>query len=393
MAQIDESRLLFSRTTADDPHPTYERLRSECPVLRRDGAERGDVFLSRYDDIFWALRHPEYFTSAGGTLYLGEQPQIPLEVDPPKHTQYRRLLNPQFVPREIEKLAPEVRGMVRDLIDEFAPRGSCDFHEEFATPLPSGIFLPLMGLPREDLPLFLKWRDELVRPEMDMAEGETAEGVRRRAAIEVSDYFREAIAERRTQPGDGLLSQIIEFEIDGEPLSERELLGMSHLLLVGGLDTVTATLDCMVVYLATHPDHRQQLIDDPSCIPAAVEELLRWLTPVMMIPRSVAQDMEMRGVELKAGDAVNVVIGAANMDEEEFGEPDVDFGREPNRHLAFGGSHHLCLGAHLARLELRVALEELHARIPDYRIAEGADIRYSPGIRQTAKLPLVFEPA
>jgi cytochrome P450 len=393
MAQIDESRLLFSRTTADDPHPTYERLRSECPVLRREGPERGDVFLSRYDDIFWALRHPEYFTSAGGTLYLGEQPQIPLEVDPPKHTQYRRLLNPQFVPREIEKLAPEVRGMVHDLIDAFAPRGSCDFHEEFATPLPSGIFLPLMGLPREDLPLFLKWRDELVRPEMDMAEGETAEGVRRRAAIEVSDYFREAIAERRKQPGDGLLSTIIEFEIDGEPLTERELLGMSHLLLVGGLDTVTATLDCMVVYLATHPEHRQQLIDDPSCIPAAVEELLRWLTPVMMIPRSVAQDMEMRGVELKAGDAVNVVIGAANMDEEEFGTPEVDFSRDPNRHLAFGGSHHLCLGAHLARLELRVALEELHARIPDYRIAEGADIRYSPGIRQTATLPLVFEPA
>jgi len=168
---------------------------------------------------------------------------------------------------------------------------------------------------------------------------------------------------------------------------------MSHLLLVGGLDTVTATLDCMVVYLATHPDHRQQLIDDPSCIPAAVEELLRWLTPVMMIPRSIAQDIEMRGVELKAGDAVNVVIGAANMDEEEFGEPEVDFGRDPNRHLAFGGSHHLCLGAHLARLELRVALEELHARIPDYRLAEGADLHYSPGIRQTAKLPLVFEPA
>jgi len=393
MAQIDESRLLFSRTTADDPHPTYERLRSECPVLRREGTERGDVFLSRYDDIFWALRHPEYFTSAGGTLYLGEQPQIPLEVDPPKHTQYRRLLNPQFVPREIEKLAPEVRGMVRDLIDEFAPRGSCDFHEEFATPLPSGIFLPLMGLPREDLPLFLRWRDQLVRPEMDMREGETAEGIRRQAAIEVSDYFREAIAERRTQAGEGLLSTIIEFEIDGEPLSERELLGMSHLLLVGGLDTVTATLDCMVAYLATHPDHRQQLIDDPSRIPAAVEELLRWLTPVMMVPRSIAQDIEMRGVQLHAGDAVNIVLGAANMDEDEFGEAEVNFGRDPNRHLAFGGSHHLCLGAHLARLELRVALEELHARIPDYRIAEGADIRYSPGIRQTATLPLVFEPA
>src|SRR5262249_40793643 len=159
--------------------------------------------------------------------------------------------------------------------DEFAPRGSCDFHEEFATPLPSGIFLPLMGLPREDLPLFLKWRDELVRPEMDMAEGETAEGVRRRAALEVRDHFPAACAERRKHPGGGRLSTSIDFEIDGNPPSDRDLLGMSPLLPAGAPATATATLDCMVVSLAPHPAHRQQLIDDPSCIPAAVEELLR----------------------------------------------------------------------------------------------------------------------
>jgi cytochrome P450 len=390
---IENSEFLFSRRTADNPHPVYEELRNECPVLRREGHERGEVFLSRYDDIFWALRHPEYFTSAGGTIYLGEQPQIPLEVDPPKHTQYRRLLNPQFVPREIEKLAPEVREMVRDLMDDFAGRGSCDFHEEFATPLPSGIFLPLMGLPREDLPLFLKWRDQMVRAEMETGDRASAEEVRREAAHEISEYFREAIAIRRETPDDGLLSRIIEFTIDGEPLSERELLGMSHLLLIGGLDTVTATLDCMIVFLATHPDHRRQLVDDPSVIPSAVEELLRWLTPVMMVPRSIAQDTEMRGVELECGDAVNIVLGAANMDEEEFGPPAVDFRRDPNRHVAFGGSHHLCLGAHLARLELRVALEEFHARIPDYRIPDGAEIHYSTGIRQVAHLPLEFTPA
>jgi cytochrome P450 len=180
--------------------------------------------------------------------------------------------------------------------------------------------------------------------------------------------------------------------IDGEPLSERELLGMSHLLLIGGLDTVTATLDCMVAFLAVHPDHRHQLAD-PAVVPGAVEEMLRWLTPVMLVPRAVARDCEMGGVQLSAGDAVNLVLGAANMDENEFGVPDVDFAREPNRHLAFGGSHHLCLGAHLARLELRIALEEFHQRIPDYRIADGADVHYSTGIRQAEHLPLAFEPS
>ena len=185
----------------------------------------------------------------------------------------------------------------------------------------------------------------------------------------------------------------MQWKIDGEPLSEPELLGMSHLLLIGGLDTVTATLDCMIAFLATHPDHRREIVDHPDRIPAAVEEMLRWLTPVMVVPRSIAQDVELRGVQLKAGDSVQLVLGSANDDEDEFGPSEVDFSRDPNRHLAFGGSHHLCLGAHLARLELRVALDEFHRRIPDYKIADGAEIHYSLGIRQAEHLPLVFDPA
>jgi cytochrome P450 len=396
MTQTDSSdvtRTLLTPATADDPHPTYRRLRQECPVARRETDTRGEVFLSRYEDIFWAMRHPEYFTSADMDLYLGEQPQIPLEVDPPLHTQYRRLLNPQFVPREIEKLEPEIRSTVRELLDRFAGRGSCDFHEEFATPLPSTIFLPLMGLPREDLPQFLKWRDDNVRPAVEPGDFEGAERIRRQASLEMNEYFRRAIALRREEPNDGLLSRIVQWTIDGEPLSERVLLGMSHLLLIGGLDTVTATLDCMIAFLATHPDHRREIVEHPERIPGAVEELLRWLTPVMLVPRSVAQDVELGGVQLKAGDSVSLVLGAANDDEDEFGASAVDFTRDPNRHLAFGGSHHLCLGAHLARLELRIALDEFHRRIPDYRIAEGAELHYSLGIRQAENLPLVFDPA
>src|SRR5581483_7373523 len=165
------------------------------------------------------------------------------------HTAYRRLLNPQFVPREIERLEGDVRRMVTELLDGFAGRGSCDFHEEFATPLPSGIFLSLMGLPEEDLPMFLEWRDDSIRPAVEPGDFEGAERIRAATASAISDYFRGAIEERRRHPDDSLLSRLVHAEIGGEPLSETELLGMSHLLLLGGLDTVTATLDCMVTFL------------------------------------------------------------------------------------------------------------------------------------------------
>jgi cytochrome P450 len=360
-------------------------------VARTEFMGQTSVYLSRYEDVCWAMRHPEYFTSENEDMKIGEQPLIPLQVDPPIHTQYRRLLNPRFVPREIEKIEPDVRSLVRTVLDRFADRGHCDFHDEFATPLPSGIFLALAGLPLSDLPTFLRWRDNTIRPDVEPGDLEGAAAIRESTAREVSEYFREAIALKRAEPDDRLLSQIVHATIDGRELSETELLGIAHLLLLGGLDTVTATLDCMIVYLANHPDRRQMLIDNPSRIPAAIEELLRWETPVMIVPRAVKQDMELGGVSLQAGDGVTLVLGAAHLDDEEFADPEVDFGRIPNKHVAFGGGHHLCLGAHLARLELRVALEELHARIPNYRIAPGTELKFSPGIRQAERLMLEWD--
>lgn len=391
--ESDAANSLFAASVADEPHATYRRMRKECPVARTAMGDTAVVVITRYEDVNWALRHPEYFTSAGGTLNLGDQPMIPLELDPPQHTKYRRLLSPQFVPREIQLLEPEMRRIVRGLIENVAPRGECDFHEEVATPLPSGIFLALMGLPPEDLPLFLRWRDDSIRPRVEPGDFEGAQRIRAQTAHEISDYFRDLIARCRHEVTDSLLSRIVHSTVDDRPLNEAELLGISHLLLLGGLDTVTATLDCMVTFLATHPEHRHQLVSDPSIIPSAVEELLRWLTPVMVIPRAVKEDVEMGGVQLRAGDGVMLALGAANDDESEFPDPDVDFERHPNRHVAFGGSNHSCLGAHLARLELRVTIEELHRRIPDYRIPEGVDIHFSPGIRQADRLPLEFTPS
>lgn len=384
---------LFEPAVADDPHPTYAALRSGCPVARGDLAGRPVALISRYDDVVWALRHPEAFSSADGALGLGEQPLLPVEVDPPLHTDYRRILNTWFTPRAIAPLEPEVRRVVRELLDGFADRGSCDFHREFATPLPSGIFLALMGLPMEDLPQFLQWRDNTIRPDVEPGDMEGAQRLREETAHAISEYFRDAIAARRAAPDDSLLSAVVQAERRGEELSETELLGISHLLLLGGLDTVTASLDCMVAFLATHPEHRRQLVEDPSLIPAAVEELLRWLTPVMVVLRKAKQDVAMRDVDLRAGDAVTLVLGAANGDSDVFGAADVDFTRDPNKHLAFGAGPHLCLGAHLARLEMSVALEELHARIPEYRLAEGFEPHYSTGIRQADPMLLEFDPA
>jgi cytochrome P450 len=390
----DPGQLLFLGKAPDDPGRGYQTLRRECPVARTEFGGMPAVYISRYEDVLWALRHPEVFSSSADALSIGqEHPLVPLQFDPPRHTQYRRALNPQFVPKKIAELEADVVALVDGIIDGFAERGECEFHEEFATPLPSTIFLRLMALPQHDLPTFLQWRDNIIRPDVAPGDFDAAARVREQTGHEIAEYFTAALEHRRHHPDDGLLTGLLSVEIDGEPLSHGELLGTCQLLLLGGLDTVTATLDCMIVYLARHPTERQRLLDDPSVIPNVVEELLRTETPVMLVPRVVKQAFTLGGIDLKPGDHVSLVLGAANRDDAEFTEPDsVDMARGVNRHLAFGGGHHLCLGMHLARLELRVALERFHARIPDYCIAADADIHFSPGIRQANHVPLRFSP-
>jgi cytochrome P450 len=380
---------LFTQRCADDPHTVYHEVQDTCPVHRAPGMFGGySVHVSSYEDVRWALRHPEVFSSKD-VVNLGGEPLIPLSVDPPDHAKYRRMLDPEFSPKKMLALEPEARELVNQLIDDFADKGECEFNDDFATPLPSTIFLALVGLPQSDLPDFLQWRDDTIRPRADTPE--ETEQKRHAAGQSIERYFVSALAEKRTNPDDRLLTRIAHGEVDGRPLTDAEQLGMCHLLLLGGLDTVTATLDCMITYLAQHPDRRQAVVEDPDLMEPVIEELLRHQTPVMMLPRVIAQDYELGGVQMTAGDGATLMIGAANCDRAEFDDADeVVLGREANRHLAFGGGPHRCLGSHLARLELKVALQEFHKRIPVYEIAEGTEVHFSPGIRQADHLPLVF---
>ncbi len=388
----DPTLVLWEPTTANDPQPVYDGLRTAAPVIRVIGFDGvPTVFVSGYEETVWALRHPEVFSSAPEAVSIGqEHPLIPLQVDPPDHAKYRRFLDPEFSPKRVAELEADARVLVNKLIDGFVDRGSCDFHEDFATPLPSAIFLRLMGLPPEDLPMFLRWRDESVRPDVDPHDLDGAAAIRERAGHDITAYFDAALDREQQHPGDGLLARIALAEVGGEPLPRNEALGICHLMLLGGLDTVTATLDCQLVYLANHPEQRQRLVDQPALTSGAVEELLRWETPVMMVVRVIKTDHELGGVPMHAGDHAVILIGAANLGDEFPAPHAVDFAREGNRHLSFGAGPHRCLGSHLARLELRVALEEWHRRIPDYRIADGTNIQCSTGIRQAERLPLVW---
>ncbi|HEY6319698.1 MAG TPA: cytochrome P450 [Acidimicrobiia bacterium] len=389
---IDLETALFDPRHADAPQPMYAALRAAGAVTRGIGLEGvPTVYVTRYEEAVWALRHPEVFSSAAEAVSIGQdQPLIPLQVDPPDHAKYRRFLDPQFSPKRIGELAADARGIVNGLIDTFIEQGECNVHEDFATPLPSAIFLRLMGLPRSDLPQFLRWRDDTIRPKVAPGDMEAAAAIRERAGSDITAYFSAALDEQARTPGDGLLATIATGQVDDRPLTRAEQLGICHLLLLGGLDTVTATLDCALAYLAGNPEQRHQLLDNPDGAGGAVEELLRWETPVMMVVRIIKTDAELAGVQLHAGDHAVILLGSANLDEE-FPDADrVEFARETNRHLSFGAGPHRCLGSHLARLELRVALEEWHRRIPDYRIPDGTEIHYSPGIRQANALPLAW---
>ncbi|HEY3843815.1 MAG TPA: cytochrome P450 [Acidimicrobiales bacterium] len=379
---------------AANPQPFFKLMRDE-PVMVLEGM---GVLLSRKAEIDEALRHPEVFSSNMDAVDLKNvRPMIPLQIDPPEQKKYRKLLDPLFSPRKMVLMEESVAVLVNDLIDRFVDRGEVDFAKEFSIPFPSQVFLTLLGLPLDQLERFLIMKDGIIRP--DHVTGETwgtapVHEYQQKTADSVYAYFNEVLDEREKERRDDLLSHFLDAEVEGIRLTREDILDICFLFLIAGLDTVTSTLDCMFSYLAQHPEQRAQLVGDPSLIPSAIEELLRWETPVMGVARAAVADTELNGCPIKKGDQVMIMLGSANTDEAEFPDADVvRFDREVNRHLAFGGGVHRCLGSHLARMELRVALREWHRRIPEYSVLDGHTLVYTPSIRSIEHFPMVFPTA
>lgn len=347
----------------------------------------GHWVLTRHDDIAHVLATHADFSSRCQTIPAEGKPLRvpPIEYDPPLHTDFRRLIAPFFTPKAIGDLEIKARALTISLIEAFQQRGECDFVSEFSLQMPIGIFLGLVDLPDED-------RLQLIDCAEGMVRGTTPEA-QEAGFRKAFDYLGAKFAERRANPGSDVLSAIIQGEIDnGRPLTDDELLGMGALLLAGGLDTVAGMMGFIAIHLATHDDHRQALIDDPALIPQALEELMRRYE-IANISRMVVRDIEYQGVSMKAGDLILTATAIAGLDERQYPDPmTVDFARGNKRSLVFGKGPHMCIGAFLARTELRVFLTEWLARIPHFRLKPGTTpVIVSGRANSVHYLPLVWD--
>jgi cytochrome P450 len=347
----------------------------------------------------YVLRHHEEFSSAVDLPIGNVRPLIPLNVDPPQQSKYRKLLDPLFAPRRMEEQEEDITRRVNGFIDTFIDRGECNFSEEFAELFPSSVFLGLMGLPEEEMRMFLDMRDGILHPEKKDPAAQVDMDARTRVinatGQQIYEYFGSLVDQRTKAPADDIITRFVNAEMDGERLTRNDILDICFLFLIAGLDTVSDTLTCSYAFLATHPEHRQMIVDDPSIIPIAVEELLRWESPVPTgVPRLARCPVDLpSGVHVSEGTSVSPNYGAANMDPATFGDPmAVRFDRTDNPHIAFGGGVHRCLGSHLARRELRVTLREWHRRIPEYRLKPGhEELEYPPGLRHVKDLTLTWK--
>ena len=372
------------------PQPMYKMMRDLDPIFRLDNA---GVVVTKHADVEQIFKQPEIFSSAMSAADLGNiRPLIPLQIDLPDHRMYRKILQPIFSPQKMNALQGPVTALVNELIDKFEGADEIDFSSQFSVPFPSQVFLTMLGLPMDELPRFITMKDGIIRPQDVVGKplvDPEVKAYQKSIANSIYDYFDDMLNERRRAPKDDLLSQFLEAEFEGDRLSHDAIVDICFLFFIAGLDTVSASLDCFFRYLAEQPDQRRRLVADPDLVPRAVEELLRWETPVIAVPRIAAQDTALGGCPISKGEHVMVLIGSANTDEADLSDShEVQLDREVNRHLAFGGGIHRCLGSHLARLELRIAMREWHARIPDYRVKPGTDLQMTTGIRSAPTFPM-----
>ena len=400
---------------------TYDLLREHLPVARSEamqnstlGGNQGGWVLTRYDDSSEILRNTEDFSSQ--TANYPVRPWIPQAIDPPMHTSYRRILNPWFTADAMAKLEPGLEKFADELVDKMLRNDAFDFVADFADPFPTVVFCQLAGFPLEDYPQIMDWKNlvmhtndghprgvELARAKarelgLDLGDGErlpheTGLAVRQRAGQEVYAYFVDLLEKRRREPQDDLVTKLLEAKYEGErPLTQEELEDTLFLLFMAGLDTVASALGLIVQTLARDAAKRQEfvaLMENPQEVLLAIEELVR-VHSFVLLPRRVTRELSFHGALFRAEDQVLVPTQAADRDPDEFEDPDkIVYLRSPNRHLGFGLGPHRCLGIHLARRELRIALQVFHRRLPDYRLDPERKAVAFGGMKGLASLPLV----
>jgi hypothetical protein len=386
-----------------DPYPAYRRLREQAPI--RWNPWQRSWLLSRYEDVAEVLSDPRFSTDRRTLLpframrrasrrhpdFVNLIDRNLLILDGEEHRRVRSLVSKAFTPRRVEALRPRVTAIVEELLDAAAARGELELVHDLAHPLPVIVIAELLGVPLEDRERFRGWSNDVVQI-LDLLSGREGLLPAWRGAEGLAAYFRELLAERRRAPQDDLLSAMIAAEEDGRALGEADVLSLCALLLAAGHETTTNLIGNAVLALLRHPDERKRLSQDPSLVAAAVEEFLRFDSPVQVTDRVITQDLEFRGHRFRRGQLAVCLLGAANRDPQRFADPDrLDVARADRGHLAFGLGPHVCLGAPLARLEGELALAGLLRRFPDFRGApEPPARRASVVLRGPLALPLAI---
>ena len=372
---------------AGDPFPDFRRLRAEDPVHWHPTP--GFWAVSRQEDVVAVSRDPATFCSSRGILLSDiERPIMPRQsiiyIDPPEHVKYRKLVQPAFTPGRLRALENRIEQLVRELLDGIAEGAPVDFVEAFAAPLPMLVIADMLGVPGSERQRFKRWSDAII----DAGTKPTAQNMAESA--ELLGYFSGVVAERAQQPGDDLISVLVHSEIDGERLEEFDLLMFCMTLLVAGNETTRNLLSHGAFALATYPEERARLDGDRALLPGAVEEMLRWGSPVASFMRVATRDTDLRGQKISEGDRLLLLYASANRDEAVFGEDAEHFraARDATGHVAFGFGEHFCIGAQLARMEARIAFAHLLDRFERWELAGKIERLPSAFMRGVVRLPL-----
>jgi cytochrome P450 len=381
----------LSMATQEDRTAIWALMAGAGPVFQIPG---GTWMVTDPQAVQYIHRNPDLFSSVG-LMGEGELPirYVPSAIDPPEHKRFRRILDPMLAPRVINAMEDELRLQVRELVSAFASRGSCDAVKELAVPYPTSVFLSVFGLPVADRDRLIDWVETIIQKSPQL-KPEFADEYRT-ASWELYDYLLPFVEAKRRDPGDDMLSRILAVDGD-EAISVEEVLGICILFCLAGLDTVTGAVGFMLFYLARDPELRRRVLADPALVNPMIEEVLRLEPPAPMFPRTVTRDVEVCGVSIPAGDRVLMCLAVVNRSAQTYDQPDaIDLDQADRGHVTFGGGVHRCLGSHLARREMRLVFEELHAQIPEYEIAEGfePEIAWPSGTLHLRSLPLVFPPS